>query len=263
MLIMVLNGCLFLAFPTPGHRIDMGEVKISKADIRDFEVGKTTREEVLLQFGEPSAQFSNGKTIVYHWRVVKGYWIFEVGTGADPAGGSGAFRNYYQVVFEFDEQGLLERCERTAPGRSEARGKAFSSDLLQIPKGKAALFVYRPDADLLASVTIPVSVDAQHLAAIQNKGFAIAIVEPGTHTVSRPSTAYRETLSTSSQLESLSFEMQADERVFLKVCMDYETREGTSVPVVLSVVPEAQAITEIERTRRSAVIRPLTWGKNR
>jgi hypothetical protein len=244
------GGCMVI--PTPEHGLTAGHGEITEADTGCLEVGKTMREEILLRFGEPSCSLQNGSIFVYDWSVVKAYWFVAIGNGYQGYIDGGLIDKEYQVVLEFDEQGLLKRHERMAPGRIRAKGEAFSANHLQVPPGKSAIFVYRPKR-FWSVVHVPVSLDASHLTDLQNGGFASAIVDPGMHTVSYASRVNpRNAPLTSFTSKAQFLEVGANEKAFLRVSIklgwDYAT-------VNVDVVPEKKALTEIMSTRRSAVVR--------
>jgi hypothetical protein len=257
LLSMALSGCCMF-IPMPEHGLTSGHGEITEADTGFLEVGKTTREEILLRFGEPSCSLNDGSIFVYDWSVVKAYWFVAVGYYFSGHWADGFMDKEYQVVLEFDEQGLLKRHERMAPGRFRAKGEAFSANHLQVPPGKSAIFVYWPKRFLGSAVHVPVSVDASHLTDLQNGGFALLIVDPGMHTASYNSRA-NPVFSTlkSFSLKAQTLKVGANEKTFLRVGLqcgwDYCT-------VTVDVMPEKEALTEIMDTRRSAVVRrPLGW----
>jgi len=86
-----------------------GRGKIEQTDIDFLEQRKTTREDILLRFGEPDLNIENGRVLAYHWAVVHGYW-FVGGAGGAAAG---AIPKSYFLVIEFDDDGLLKRSEIT------------------------------------------------------------------------------------------------------------------------------------------------------
>ena len=252
LLSMALSGCC-MVIPTPEHGLSSGHGKITEADIGFLEVGKTTREEILLRFGDPSCSLQNESIFVYDWSVVKAYWFVAVGTPFSAYGADGFMDKEYQVVLEFDEQGLLKRHERIAPGQIGAKGERFSANHLQVPPGKSAIFVYRPKRFLAAGLHVPLSLDASHLTDLQNGGFALAIVDPGVHSVAyasrvNPGNAPLTSFTSKAQL----LELGANEKAFLRVGLqcgwDYWTAN-------VDVVPEKKVLTEIISTRRSAVVR--------
>ena len=71
-----LVGCAI--FPTPEHDLLEGRGKIDESDIAFLTVGKTTREDVLLRFGEPDLVLYDQRILIYRWSVIQGY-IFAIG----------------------------------------------------------------------------------------------------------------------------------------------------------------------------------------
>ena len=74
-----------------------------------LESTKTTREDVLLRFGEPDLILNQDRILIYHWTVSHGYWF--AGGGYSAVGGP--IPKDYLIMLEFDEQGHLKKYERT------------------------------------------------------------------------------------------------------------------------------------------------------
>ncbi|HDR13975.1 MAG TPA: hypothetical protein ENN79_00530 [Desulfobacteraceae bacterium] len=100
-----LSGCLVI--PTPEHALLEGHGKIEQVDTGFLEQRKTTREEILLRFGEPDLSTDNDRILAYHWTVVHGYWFV---SGYTTAAGGPIPKDYF-FVLEFDDEGLLKRFE--------------------------------------------------------------------------------------------------------------------------------------------------------
>jgi len=101
-----LAGCVVI--PTPEHGLLDGRGEIDESDIEFLEEGKTTREEVLLRFGEPDEVEHDNRTLLYHWQVICGYYVVGGGYQAD----GGPIPRHYKLMLEFDEEGRLKRFER-------------------------------------------------------------------------------------------------------------------------------------------------------
>ena len=244
------SSCVII--PTPEHGLHSGHGEITEADTVALEVGKTTREEVLLRLGEPSASLNEGKIFIYDWSVVRGYAAVAMQTFI----GAGEIEKDYQVILEFDEQGLLTRGERSAPGMFSAEGEKFSADYLQIPQGKSAIFVYFPKVPGvmrlvpgLLFLVIPVSVDKDLLADLQNGGFALTILDPGMHTVLYPHYYYHE----NNPKDELALKLEPNEKIFLRVSVKVDWVPNYST-VHVDVVPEKKALTELSKTYRSTIV---------
>ena len=98
-------GCIVI--PTPEHALLEGRGEIDESDITFLTVSKTTREEVLLRFGEPDLVLHDQRILIYHWTVSHGY--FFVGGGYSGAGGP--IPKDYLFMLEFDGEGRLKRFE--------------------------------------------------------------------------------------------------------------------------------------------------------
>ena len=110
----LMAGCVFI--PTPEHGLLSGRGAINEEDMVLLEVGQTTREQVLLRFGEPAAILDDERTLIYYWRVLRGYIVAlaSVGMNVWPIGKD------YLFLMEFDDKGILKRFERTSLGLMES-----------------------------------------------------------------------------------------------------------------------------------------------
>lgn len=107
------QGCVIIPIPAPEHGLLHGHGAIAEAETNVLEVGKTTREEILLQFGEPQISFNEDRMFLYTWEVIRGYVLVGV---AYLFGGVGVIPKDYLVFLEFDEYSKLKRIERTSLG---------------------------------------------------------------------------------------------------------------------------------------------------
>jgi hypothetical protein len=104
LVLLALAGCL--AIPTPEHSLKAGHGQIKRKDLAPLKVGVTTREDVLLRFGEPDAITPDECIMAYWWRVISGYFC----VGAPYGGGAaGPYCKDYILMFEFDPQSRLTR----------------------------------------------------------------------------------------------------------------------------------------------------------
>lgn len=108
-ILIVFAGCAII--PTPEHSLIEGRGKINKSDIAFLTVSKTTKEDVLLRFGEPDMVLHDQRVLIYHWKVIHGYWI--VAAPCPGCGNLGPILKNYSVMLEFDEQGHLKRFKRS------------------------------------------------------------------------------------------------------------------------------------------------------
>jgi hypothetical protein len=93
-----VGGCLII--PLPENSLLQGRGKIDKADLTFIKVGTTTREDVLLRFGEPDVVLYDQRVLAYHWEVNVGVILGDHGVMIDKT---------YLLMFDFDEQGCLKR----------------------------------------------------------------------------------------------------------------------------------------------------------
>ena len=104
----VFAGCIVI--PTPEHTLLEGRGEIGESDIAFLEKSKTTREDVVLRYGEPDLVLHDQHTLVYHWKIAHGY-CFIAGYNYSAAGG--VIPKDYLFMLEFDEEGRLKRFERS------------------------------------------------------------------------------------------------------------------------------------------------------
>ncbi len=122
MLVSIIHRCLLLlicivwagfagcvVIPTPEHALLEGRGKIDNVDMAFLEKATTTREDVLLRFGEPDLVLDHDRILVYHWAVSHGYWFIAGGYSST----GGPIPKDYLFMLEFDDAGILKRFERT------------------------------------------------------------------------------------------------------------------------------------------------------
>ena len=83
-----------------------------RSDLLDFLAdGRTTREEVLLKLGQPSAQFQHENILTYRLNIEsKNHGYYVVGRGAPTEFGWSAWSGVkYSLVLVLDEAGVLRR----------------------------------------------------------------------------------------------------------------------------------------------------------
>jgi len=104
-LVIVMQSCIYI--PTPQHSLLSGRGMIENEDTQEIQIGKTTREDILLQFGEPDVTINRQTIFVYRWTRTHGYLIFGAGYSGDiaPVGKTTL------LMFEFNPQNLLKRFE--------------------------------------------------------------------------------------------------------------------------------------------------------
>lgn len=109
-LLLSLQGCIYI--PTPQHALLKGRGMIDPEETETMQVGVTTREAILLRFGEPDATLNQQAIFVYRWTRVQGY--FAIGGGYSAVGGP--IGKTTLLMFEFDAQNLLKRFEYIQEG---------------------------------------------------------------------------------------------------------------------------------------------------
>jgi len=112
---LLLEGCVFLAVPTPEHGLVAGRGVVDEALMATLQPGVTTREDVLLQFGEPDATIRHERLFVYRWDRVQGYWLFVAGGGYSGVAAAGTIPRKHLLLLEFGDDGTLRRFEHSSP----------------------------------------------------------------------------------------------------------------------------------------------------
>ena len=103
--LIVLSACIYI--PTPQHTILEGRGMIGIEEIEDFKIDTTSREEVLLRFGEPDFTLNEQSIFAYSWTRVQGYLFI----GGGYSGTGGPVGKTTLLLFEFDSMNLLKRFE--------------------------------------------------------------------------------------------------------------------------------------------------------
>jgi outer membrane protein assembly factor BamE (lipoprotein component of BamABCDE complex) len=99
---LVFPGCFI---PTMEHHEDIQTRGAVDEDVIGFlKTGKTTREDILMAFGEPDYCWARERKALYHWKMTWAYWAIAAPGGGGAAGS--AERNYV-LVLEFDTNGIL------------------------------------------------------------------------------------------------------------------------------------------------------------
>jgi outer membrane protein assembly factor BamE (lipoprotein component of BamABCDE complex) len=112
-------GCLVVPIPT--NRVGEYSRKDIKPEvIESLAPGRATREEVLLQLGEPDEFHADGSEYRYHWERVKWDILWFVGAGNTGAGGDIPINKNHNLVINFDPAGVVsERKTSACFGESE------------------------------------------------------------------------------------------------------------------------------------------------
>ena len=104
-LLLLLAGCLLIPIPEHGDEHSLRE-PIKESSLQFMNVGSTTREEVLLNLGDPDL-FSVG--FVYRWMTEYSFILILIGTGV--GGGRADVYSVYELVIEFDDNGIVKHYE--------------------------------------------------------------------------------------------------------------------------------------------------------
>jgi len=116
---VVLIVCVYSCIVIPTPSFDSGDARanIKKETPLQFNVGKTTRADVILMLGEPDAVSSDELMLVYRSEKIRG--IFFIG-GAGYTGTGGVITKDLYLVAEFDSHGLLQKLKTSSQWLSSA-----------------------------------------------------------------------------------------------------------------------------------------------
>jgi len=102
-------GCVII--PTEEHTPKDFNTR-GEIDAKAFEfmrVGSTSKEEVLLKLGEPDAVWEDERNFLYLWVTIRGYFAFAIPAPGGPGGGGPIGVKWYELLIEFDEQGVIKQ----------------------------------------------------------------------------------------------------------------------------------------------------------
>lgn len=112
LLFLFFSACIVI--PTPEHRIQ-GRVPCDSEKTTFMVRDTTSKEEVLLNLGEPDLVLNHERIFVYRWEMVAAYFA----VGGYGAGAAGPIQRTNFLIIEFDD--------RDKVSRHEVRGSVFSS----------------------------------------------------------------------------------------------------------------------------------------
>lgn len=113
-LLLFLFSSACIVIPTPEHRIQ-GRVPCDSEKTTFMVRDTTSKEEVLLNLGEPDLVLNHERIFVYRWEMVAAYFA----VGGYGAGAAGPIQRTNFLIIEFDD--------RDKVSRHEVRGSVFSS----------------------------------------------------------------------------------------------------------------------------------------
>jgi outer membrane protein assembly factor BamE (lipoprotein component of BamABCDE complex) len=93
-LLLLLQACIIV--PVPAHR-ENGRIFIQPEMIAFVKPDSTTREQVLLQLGDPDGVLMEQKIFYYKWFASKGYMMHQGGAG------SMRFEQFFLIGFNDDD----------------------------------------------------------------------------------------------------------------------------------------------------------------
>lgn len=109
-LVILTAGCVIIPIPIPETNAGDTRANISQKTPQQFELGKSTRTEIISVLGEPDAVTPDELMMGYRSSKIRG--IFVVGTVGAATGGPISKDSY--LVFEFDPHGVLQKMESSA-----------------------------------------------------------------------------------------------------------------------------------------------------
>lgn len=113
-LLLMLFSSACIVIPTPEHRIQ-GRVPCDEEKTAFLVKDMTSKEEVLLNLGEPDLVLNHERIFVYRWEMVAAY----LAVGAYGGGAVGPIQRTSFLIIQFDDKNRVSR--------HEVRGSVFSS----------------------------------------------------------------------------------------------------------------------------------------
>ena len=107
--LLICGGCIILPVPPYYSRALGTRGYIASETVEFIHDGSTTKEEVLLELGEPDRTWNDKKRFLYLWKMVVAVWAV-----ADPyfvAGVGGEIPVTYLFLIEFDKSDIVKRHE--------------------------------------------------------------------------------------------------------------------------------------------------------
>ena len=114
LMLLATSSCIYIPTPEFGHM--SGRAMITESDIELLKSGKgeITRENVLLQYGDPNKRINFDEYFCYGWERIQGVWF--TGDPSGYGGGSaGAVGKAHWLCIQFDQDGMLIRAEHIKP----------------------------------------------------------------------------------------------------------------------------------------------------
>lgn len=259
-------GCVVFPTSLPSEEVVGGET-VDPAKLGSFEVGETTREEVVTSLGAPTFDIREYNTIVYTWLLHGGSYVLIA--GASYSGAVAGIRGYnpHRVILAFDEHDVLTATGsvewRFVTGSMVERVRMWLIDSklpvadpperfkpVAVPNGRAIVYVYRTGpAPGKLTYSYPgvtsVALDGQFRAELSKQSYIAFVVEPGRHTFAvNPCPLYRKTSYTPPyNVADLEIEAQPGSVSYLR------TDSGTGwgrIETVLEQLPEDRALERIK-----------------
>jgi len=110
LLLLPLSACVVLPVPLGEGHISAGR-EVSQESQGTLLVGATTRAEVLVRLGEPSAVWDDAGVVVYDWDRVQWLLVWVVGGAGRGAIGGMELPVHHMLLLQFDAAGILQRAE--------------------------------------------------------------------------------------------------------------------------------------------------------
>ena len=222
--------------------------------VQFIEAGSTTREEVILNLGQPDVVARNQTLFVYVAERVVSFWA--VYGGYATSGGKG--RAHWYLVIEFDQDGTVERYgEATrssffqfcpcyyctvsgicipyglrrvvlAPANEDSKAKEFFPH-----PAKCTIYLYH-DASGWANPNfdVPVYLNGRHAGSTYSGGYFLWKVDPGRIKI----------MSKSPEISSLVFECEARKTYFIRQVIPYFAGKAR----IRHVLPDIVGLTAVE-----------------
>jgi hypothetical protein len=105
-------SCVKVPIPTKENKVLTG-IPVTKEQQSFLVPMLTTREEVIARLGNPNIIWEDARVFVYNWDMRQGILLWAIGGYGAGAAGLSDIEKHYLLLIQFDEQGKVQRFDRT------------------------------------------------------------------------------------------------------------------------------------------------------
>ena len=111
-MVLLQVSCIMVPIPTKENKVLAG-TPVTKEQQSFIVPMQTTREEVVARLGNPDIIWEDARVFVYNWDMRQGMLLWAIGGYGAGAAGLSDIEKHYLLLIQFDEQGKVQRFERT------------------------------------------------------------------------------------------------------------------------------------------------------